>query len=108
MITNRMKEQLITLGYSAKDIASLQPERAAAIIDREIRRPSQGMPENWSRAGPGRKGILGKTFTVVKQAATIALATSLALHFTGTDLGAFSDLVDEVARTLHESTKSRR
>ena len=109
MITNRMKEELASLGYSAMDIATLEPSRAAAIIDRSIRRPSQGMPKSWSRGGAAApKGMLGKVFGIVKQAATVALATSLALHFTGTNLGMFSDIVDEAVYVLRSTLKTHR
>ena len=109
MITNRMKEELASLGYSAMDIATLEPSRAAAIITRSIRRPSQGIPKSWSRGGAAApKGILGKVFGLVKQAATVALATSLALHFTGTHLGMFSDIVDEAVYVLRSTLKTHR
>eukprot|EP00967_Tisochrysis_lutea_P051177 scaffold63129_cov33-Tisochrysis_lutea.AAC.1 len=47
MITMRMKEQLRGLGYLPSEIANLDPQRAAAIIDRSIPRPSRGVPDSW-------------------------------------------------------------
>lgn len=49
MITQRMRGSLSMLGYSEDDINQLQPDRAAAIISRRIKRPSSGMPASWTR-----------------------------------------------------------
>ena len=106
MITHGMKEQLRELGYSAAEIAALQPERAAAIIDNKIRCPSQGMPATWKRSGGGKGG--SPVQQVFEKAATIAavgLATALGLHFfTDVDLGEFGRHIASVLRILLGST----
>ena len=51
MITQRMRGQLEMLGFTEQDINKLQPDRAAAIISRKIRRPRGGMPASWTRSG---------------------------------------------------------
>ena len=108
MITNQDKDDLALLGYSVRDIATLAPERAAAIIDRRIRRPGQGVPASWTRGGGGKRlGIFGKTFGAVRKAATFSLAAALALHFSGMNLGEFSSFVDDLVRVLQDSLKTR-
>lgn len=104
MITNSMKAELSNLGYSVRDIASLEPERARAIIDRKIQRPSQGMPQSWSRGGGGKRGILG----AVKNAVAGGLTIALALHFSGVDLGVFSTTVDETVLVLRQTLQPPR
>lgn len=48
MITAEMKQSLTALGYSAEDIAALQPERAKAIIENGLKRTSK-LPGSWTR-----------------------------------------------------------
>ena len=109
MITQKMREQLFSLGYSARDISALEPERAAAIIQRSIQRPSHGMPSSWARSEKTRSTPFMRRFTyAVKRAATIGIATALALHFGGLDMGAFSSTVDDIWRTLQDTVKARR
>lgn len=108
MITQSMKEDLRLLGYSSADIAALLPERAAAIIDRQIACPSQGMPASWKRGGGGGRRAGGGLAAAVGGAAKLAgfgLATALALHFSGTDLGEASRYIDAVVSVLVESTR---
>jgi len=50
MVTNKMKEELKALGYDEADVTLLQPERAAAIITRSIKRPPSGVPDAWNRS----------------------------------------------------------
>lgn len=59
VITNAMKSKMRSLGYFAEEIEGLDPERAAAIVDRSIRRPSKGVPHAWMREVT-RAGPLGK------------------------------------------------
>ena len=61
MITQRMRGSLEMLGYNDADISALAPDRAAAIIERKIRRPRGGVPKNWTRSGNASPGRLGKT-----------------------------------------------
>ena len=58
MITHRMRAQLADLGYSEKEIKSLQPERARVLIAKQIKRTSRGVPKAWQRKGgsPSRRG----------------------------------------------------
>ena len=107
MITHAMREELAQLGYSASEISALQPERARAIIDNQIQCPSQGMPSTWKRGGKGKsRGALSTLAGGVVKVAAFGLATGLALHFSGMDLGDFSRVVDDVLRALLDSTGS--
>ena len=107
MITHSMKEQLRDLGYSAAEISSLQPERAAAIIDNGIRCPSQGMPTKWNRGGGSKGGgALGKAVGSATRLVAFGLATAVGLHMSGMDLGEVSRYIDEVMRILLDSTSS--
>ena len=58
MVTQRMKAELAALGYSEAEAQILDPQRAAAIIEHSIRRPSRGVPASWNRAAaaPGPRG----------------------------------------------------
>ena len=76
-VTNGMKEQLSSLGYTPEEVKRLEPERARAIIDRSIRRPAKGVPASWTRnnrssrgSGPGASAA--KVFRVLAQAALAA------------------------------------
>lgn len=113
MITQEMRASLRRLGYSDADINSLVPERAAAIIDNQIARPSRGVPPSWQRGAGGRRsakggGVFGKAVGGVTQLAAFGLATALALHFSGMDLGEASTVIDRVISTLLDSTRSTR
>eukprot|EP00316_Scyphosphaera_apsteinii_P005235 CAMPEP_0119337362 /NCGR_PEP_ID=MMETSP1333-20130426/93848_1 /TAXON_ID=418940 /ORGANISM="Scyphosphaera apsteinii, Strain RCC1455" /LENGTH=264 /DNA_ID=CAMNT_0007348383 /DNA_START=124 /DNA_END=915 /DNA_ORIENTATION=+ len=57
MVTNRMRVQLRALGYNEADIQLLEPERAAAILSRSIKRPSRGVPESWKRSPKAQRGL---------------------------------------------------
>lgn len=109
MITAIMKQQLVDLGYSEADIESLNPQRAAAIIDNNIHCPSQGVPSTWKRSsarGGKSRGFLSQAVGGLTQLATFGLAAAVALHFCGMDLGVFSDHVDTIAKVLIDSTRS--
>ena len=110
MITQGMKEKLRELGYSAAEISALQPQRAAAIIDNNIRCPSQGMPAKWKRGSGNGKGgnHLQQAFGKVATLAAFGLATALGLHFSGMDLGEISRHIDAVLRILLDSTGGGR
>ena len=63
VITNSMRAELTQLGYSEADMderspAALTAERAKAIVDYGIRRPSRELPRSWTRAGQKRQGGL--------------------------------------------------
>lgn len=106
-----MKTKLFELGYTPSDVASLNPERAAAIIDNAIRRPSQGVPETWKRRGGSSRGsssLMSKAFAGATKIAGAGLVTALALHFGGQDLGEFSLIVDALIDVVTQSTKTHR
>jgi len=103
-----MANELSQLGYSARDIATLDPSRAAAIIERHIHRPDQGMPKGWERGGKPKSGLVRRTLSFAKQVATAGLVGVLALHYSGLDLGGISDMIDEAARTLQQSVNAQR
>ena len=70
-ITQKMQAQLTKLGYNEADIASLDADRAAAIIRRSIAKPGSGVPRSWNRSG-SRKAVgggllatVGKPFAMV-------------------------------------------
>ena len=107
MITQQMKQELRELGYTESDISSLSPERARAILDNQITRPQQGMPSSWARKSGRRKGLFSKLVDGTRQVALAGLATALALHFSGLDLGEFSRRVDWAVHELMESTSPR-
>ena len=50
-ITNRMKQQLGALGYSAEETTKLDPGLAADLIKKSISRPSRGLPASWITRG---------------------------------------------------------
>ena len=110
MITNSMKMSLMELGYSSQEIASLDPQRAAAIIEHNIRRTSQGVPKAWMRRGSrgSAGGLLQKSLAGVLKLAAAGVSVALALHFSGMDTGEFGRQVDELVRTLLDGTSSRR
>ena len=63
VITNAMRAELTRLGYSEADMderspAALTAERAKAIVDYGIRRPTRELPRSWTRAGQKRRGGL--------------------------------------------------
>ena len=111
MITNAMVESLVALGYTAEDIKALSPDRAAAIIDNGIARPSQGVPSSWNRSasrrggGGGKRNPLAQAVGGITRVLAAGLATAVALHMSGMDLGEFSRIVDVVAEGLLESTR---
>ena len=112
MITHAMRADLSGLGYTETDINSLSPERARAIIDNSIQRPASGVPREWLRSGSGGRGrsggALGKAFGALRQATLGSLAVALALHFSGMDMGVFSEKVDALVKIMVESTAPPR
>ena len=63
VITSAMRAELTRLGYSEADMderspAALTAERAKAIVDYGIRRPTRELPRSWTRAGQKRQGGL--------------------------------------------------
>ena len=63
VVTIAMRAELTRLGYSEADMderspAALTAERAKAIVDYGIRRPSRELPRSWTRAGQKRQGGL--------------------------------------------------
>ena len=90
MVTNQMREQLSALGYTAAEVATLDPQRAAAIIDKQIRRPSQGMPSKWAKKSGGGGlslgalgGLVGKLGGGPRVGVALAASTVCALALTG-------------------------
>ena len=110
MITSGMRLSLQELGYSDADIDALVPERAAVIIDNGIRCPTQGVPTSWKRGGGrGRKqgnGLVSKTLSGVYRFCAFGVATAVALHFSGMDLGEVSTFIEKISTLLLESTKA--
>ena len=110
MITYDMRQSLLGLGYSDADIDALVPERAAVIIDNAIACPAQGVPSSWKRGyGRGSKqgsGLVSKAFSGLTRICAFGVATAVALHFSGMDLGEVSDAIDKVAAALIESTRA--
>ena len=110
MVTKSMTMDLYKLGYTAEDVKSLSPERAAAIIDKSIRRPREGVPASWKRGGGGGGGGGGGLARAIGWATKIGgfgLATALALHCSGMDLGDFSRFVDTTWEHLREASQPR-
>ena len=103
-----MKMSLYELGYTSADVAALEPDRAAAIIDRRIQCPADGMPAKWKRGhSRGIRGsALGKAVSAVANLSTVGLGIALALHYSGMNLGAFSKLVADMSERLLESTSA--
>jgi hypothetical protein len=110
MITNAMKMDLYDLGYTAEDVSRLDPQRAAAILENGIRRPSQGVPAGWTRKGRGgrSRGALATAVGGAVRLAGFGVASALALHFCGMDLGEFSTQVEALLEVLMQSTQSPR
>lgn len=54
-LTNSMKRELFSLGYSDVEVSRLDPERAAIILERRIPRPPQGVPSQWNRSSRASK-----------------------------------------------------
>jgi hypothetical protein len=111
MITNDMRQALQGLGYSDADIDALVPERAAVIIDNGIACPARGVPSSWKRGGGrGRKqegnGLVSKVFSGLTRLGAFSVATALALHFSGLDLGELSVYIDKLSLLLLESTRA--
>jgi hypothetical protein len=108
MITNAMAGKLRELGYTSAEISSLAPDRAAAIIDNGIHRPSQGIPKNWVRGGNSAspmRGVVG----ALRRAVGLSLSAAVALHFSGVELGGFSKGLDALMRSFAvENTAPRR
>ena len=75
MVTQRMKAELMALGYSEAEAQRLNPQRAAAILEHSIRRPSRGVPSSWNRAAGGRKSLgraIGRSCAAIARAGVLA------------------------------------
>ena len=111
IITNRMKAQLGELGYTPEDISRLAPDRAAAIIDRKIRRPAQGVPAEWNRVhGKGVQphalalNILG---AIARVALTLTLSVPILYDpFIRGRSRKLDRRYDSIVRTLREALTS--
>lgn len=83
MITMRMKDQLRELGYLPSEIAGLDPQRAAAIIDRSIPRPLSGVPASWlaSSRAASLAGLGKELKRAVVGVVRVGLSASVVLLF---------------------------
>lgn len=60
VITHKMRAALADLGYTETEVAALDPQRAKAIIDKAISRPSGGVPAKWNKGAKGQpRGPMG-------------------------------------------------
>lgn len=52
MITSKMKNILVNeLGYLEEEVRDMEPQIAVVVIERQLRRPMDGMPVAWKRPG---------------------------------------------------------
>jgi hypothetical protein len=51
VVTASMRAALAALGYTAEEVAALDPAVAAEVIRRSTRRPATGTPASWLRPG---------------------------------------------------------
>lgn len=52
MVTNKMKHILLNeLHYTEEEVRDIEPQIAAVVIEKELKRPTDGMPEAWKRPG---------------------------------------------------------
>ena len=85
VVTQKMKAQLIELGYGEAEIAALDAERAAAIIRRSISRPSGGVPTGWNRGGRSKPSALrGAVQAIRKPLSSIGLPSAAVNAVLGT------------------------
>eukprot|EP01040_Poterioochromonas_malhamensis_P007583 gene7583-8186_t len=50
MITNKMRNTLIQdLGYLSSEVDNMEPQIAAVVIERSLKRPRKGMPASWRK-----------------------------------------------------------
>ena len=49
MVTGRMRQALMALGYRSAEIDMINPEIAKVVITRGLERPRQGMPPAWTK-----------------------------------------------------------
>lgn len=50
VVTRRLCKRLAGLGYAEAEVLTLEPARAAAIVEHSIARPSSGVPADWQVA----------------------------------------------------------
>lgn len=96
MITNKMRKVLINeLQYTHEEVDSMIPDVAVVIIEKNLRRPVNGMPNSWRRSIPGSQSsfalskVLNKfkgsfssvsiSFTKIGMTSAIALSTLYAI-----------------------------
>ena len=61
-----MRAALAGLGYTEAEVDALDPQRAKAIIDKGIARPSRGVPRSWNKGARGQaRGPLGLCHSVL-------------------------------------------
>ncbi|KAJ1409658.1 hypothetical protein B484DRAFT_423310 [Ochromonadaceae sp. CCMP2298] len=49
IITHKMRKALGKLGYLESEVNTMDPQIAAVVIDRKLRRPRKGMPPGWAK-----------------------------------------------------------
>jgi hypothetical protein len=77
IITDEMKKALFSLGYRRSDIPLIKPSVAAVVIEKQLQRPVEGMPENWYL--PGKNGKPGKLSFFITRVLLPILAGAIAL-----------------------------
>ena len=80
IITREMQRKLSNLGYSAGEIEDLNPSVAAVLIQRALRRPRSGVPEQWRRDHDRRRGPLGALKRSCGRVLTLPLRSSYFRH----------------------------
>ncbi|KAL1508652.1 hypothetical protein AB1Y20_004748 [Prymnesium parvum] len=82
VVTHAMARELARLGYSADEIARLDPQRAAAIVQRAIARPRRGVPAAWNRAAASarRGAALRRAGELIARAALLAALAAPLLY----------------------------
>ncbi|GKY97350.1 hypothetical protein MPSEU_000693400 [Mayamaea pseudoterrestris] len=95
VMTDVMKDELRKLGYSRDDISRMKPSVAAIAIDKQLQKPTEGLPNNWYL--PGKKkssSSRGKLTKIVAKivlpllAAGLALKGGMELHLLSSSSGA--------------------
>ena len=58
-ITPEMREILIdSLKYTDKEVNIMDPDVAVIVIEKQLKRPVNGMPRSWNKLNYGRKNVL--------------------------------------------------
>ena len=58
MITKKMKDILMNdLGYYEGEVERMEPEIARVVIEKQLKRPRNGMPPSWDKTNEAKKGL---------------------------------------------------